>query len=110
MTTSGPAAASSLTISVFAAASVTTKSTSCTAANEQNEFRPILPEITRDPPPGGEQHGSLGCLFQGWSSSGRASASCHDADDRQVNGQGAEPPSGPSIDRSRGQSLIVPGR
>ncbi len=46
MTTSGPAAASSLTISAFAAASVITRSSSLTAAKEQNEFRPILPEIT----------------------------------------------------------------
>jgi hypothetical protein len=46
MTTSGPAAASSLTSSVLAAASVITRSTSSTAANEQKEFLPILPEIT----------------------------------------------------------------
>ena len=46
ITTSGPAAANSLTISGFAAASVITKSTSLMAAKEQKEFRPILPEIT----------------------------------------------------------------
>jgi len=46
MTISGPAVANSLASSAFTAASVTTKSTSLTAANEQNEFRPILPEIT----------------------------------------------------------------
>ena len=46
MTTSGPAAVSSATSSALAARSVMIRSTSDTAAKEQNEFRPSFPEIT----------------------------------------------------------------